>query len=86
MLRAHVLVLRIQVSGRSVIEDHTPPRPDDVLERGLGEIKWSDDCLSNRDLNLAVTDGGLRLDPRLIPMPEGSVALALHRHARPRFA
>jgi hypothetical protein len=36
------------------------------MKDGLGEIRWLDGCLSNEDLNSAVTSGGLRLDLRLV--------------------
>src|ERR1700758_813427 len=65
-LLPHILVLRVQVRGRSIIEDHTFPRPDDVLKRGLGKFILCDGCLSNSDLDSAVAGGGVCLNLRLI--------------------
>ena len=46
------------------------PRPDHVMKRRLGEMKWCDDCLLDRDLDPAGAGGGLRLDPRLVAPQE----------------
>ncbi len=69
VLRPHILVLRVQVRGRSIIEDHTLPCPDDVLKRGLRKFILCDGCLSNGDLDSAVAGGGFCLNLRLV-VPE----------------
>src|SRR6201993_3090672 len=65
-LRPHILVLRVQVRGRSIIEDHTLPCPDDVLKRGLGKFILCDGRLSNGEVGSAGADGGGCLDLRLV--------------------
>ncbi len=65
-LRLQILILRVQVRSRSIIKNNVFPGPHDVMKDGLGEIRWRHGCLSNEDLNSAVTSGGLRLDLRLV--------------------
>ncbi len=65
-LRPHILILRVQVRERSIIKNHARPCPDHVMKRGLGDFRWRDGCLSNRDVYPFVAGDGLCLDLRLI--------------------
>src|SRR5258708_37471126 len=65
-----MLVPRIQVPDRSIIEDHALARLNHVMKRGLGEIRWRDGRLSNTRLDAAVAGDGLRLDLRFVALEQ----------------
>src|SRR5260221_8488 len=62
---AHILVLREQVLGRSVVQDHALTCPDRVMEDGFGKLGGGDGLLPKSDLDPLASGRGLRLDPEL---------------------
>src|ERR1700761_8586431 len=62
MLPAQILVLRIQVLDRSIIKQHTLPSPNDIMKRGLGEIKRGDGRSPNCDRGPLMAGDSLGLD------------------------
>src|ERR1700733_6019128 len=70
MLPAQILVLRIQVLDRSIIEQHTLPSPNDIMKRGLGKIKRGDGRPPNCDRSPSMAGDSLGLDLWLIVSEE----------------
>ena len=66
MLLPDILVVRITVPGRSVIQHHTLLRPDHVVKCGSGERQRIYGRLSNGNLDSALAGRRLRYVLRLV--------------------